>query len=217
MLHQVCTAKRPANRYRVLHALCAGAAAAVVALRLQEFPLKLILFKRKHVQLVEFLFLIEYRQNKYAYAVVCAALSLFLSRSQMCVWVWIFCAFLFMSHSFIGPFLSYDLILPALRLDLFKQKRHESSLHSHIRPRALWMNICKIVIKANAERERDLLHEDTYNIECFIRFYISVWPVLFCSVLWTVWFSTSWCLLKAHTNRECVAKHEEKYWEREGR
>lgn len=175
VLHQVCTAKRPANRYRVLHALCAGAA-AVVALRLQEFPLKLILFKRKHVQLVEFLFLIEYRQNKYAYAVVCAALSPSLVLKCVCEYGF-FCAFLFMSHSFIGPF------LPTLRLDLFKQKRHESSLHSHIRPRALWMNICKIVIKANAERERDLLHEDTYNIECFIRFYISVWPVLFCSVL----------------------------------
>ena len=41
------------------------------AMLLQKFPLKSILFKRKHVQLVEFLFLIEYRQNKYAYDVVC--------------------------------------------------------------------------------------------------------------------------------------------------
>lgn len=37
----------------------------------KKFLLKSILFKRKHVQLVEFLFLIEYRQNKYAYDVVC--------------------------------------------------------------------------------------------------------------------------------------------------
>lgn len=121
--------QRRDQRTEILSAACTGAA---VALRLQEFPLKLILFKRKHVQLVEFLFLIEYRQNKYAYAVVCAALSL--SGSRMCVCAWIFFLSLYVSL--------IHWAISVLRFDSASSgwicsNKNDMSLHCiHIRPRA---------------------------------------------------------------------------------
>lgn len=114
-----------------------------MVLLLQKFLLKSILFKRKHVQLVEFLFLIEYRQNKYAYDVVCF---------WMCLPVCVCVLFLFFPSSFtyVSGFASER-----------ERKRHE---HTKFTYSSRCLCICKIVIKANC-----VIYMTTQNVS-FLHF-----------------------------------------------